>query len=504
MSHWIIAPVFLPAMIGPLIILLLRRDLVGQRIVSVAATAAQLAISVGLLIHAAGGEITVYRLGNWAAPFGIVLMLDRLAALMLVLTAVVALVVQLYAIGSGWDRKGRHFHALWQFQLMGLQGAFLTGDAFNLFVFFEVLLIASYGLMIHGGGELRLRAGVQYVAYNLVGSVLFLAALGTLYSVTGTLNMADMAARIAAMPAEHSSLMRVGAALLLIVFALKAALVPLHFWLPATYANAPGPVAALFAVMTKVGLYGIIRFCTLVFAGDAGLIALASGSLLVAALLTVVLAQLGVLGSQSLGRVAAYAALASVGTLAVSLAGFDAAGLSAGLWYLIHSTLAAAALFLVADLVAARRGNTWLTPQPAIVQNGPVGALFMAAAIGIAGLPPLSGFQGKIAILQATAGSTWAITIWAVILVTSLLSIVGLTQAGSVIFWKTDGQQRVGADIGPAPSLAITAAAALVALMAGLTILGGPVMSYTQATAVQLLHPADYVDAVLTRQEGVK
>ncbi|MDM7256140.1 MAG: proton-conducting transporter membrane subunit, partial [Paracoccus sp. (in: a-proteobacteria)] len=255
MSHWIIAPVVLPVMVGALIILWMRTDLLLQRVFSVAGTVGVVAIAIYLNVLASDGTITVYRLGNWPAPFGIVLVLDRLAALMVLLTAALALVVQLYAIGSGWDRKGWHFHALWQFQLMGICGAFLTGDAFNLFVFFEILLIASYGLMIHGGGEMRLRAGVQYVVYNLAGSTLFLGALGVLYAVTGTLNMVDMAARVAMMPAEDTALLRAGAILLMLVFAVKAALVPLHFWLPSTYANAPGPVAALFAIMTKVGAY---------------------------------------------------------------------------------------------------------------------------------------------------------------------------------------------------------------------------------------------------------
>ncbi|MBP8931769.1 MAG: monovalent cation/H+ antiporter subunit D, partial [Paracoccus sp.] len=236
MSHLIIAPVLLPAVMGALIILWMRNDLLLQRVFSIVGTTLLVGIGIYLNWLAASDQVHVYRLGNWAAPFGIVLVLDRLAALMVLLTAVLALMVQLYAVGSGWDRKGWHFHALWQFQLMGVCGAFLTGDAFNLFVFFEVLLIASYGLMIHGGGEMRLRAGVQYVAYNLAGSTLFLAALGVLYSVTGTLNMADMAIRISLMPAEDTALLRTGAVLLILVFAIKAALVPLHFWLPSTYA----------------------------------------------------------------------------------------------------------------------------------------------------------------------------------------------------------------------------------------------------------------------------
>ena len=531
MSHLLIAPVLLPAVIGALIILWMRDDLLLQRVFSIAGTVALLGVALYLAGLAGTGQIQVYRLGNWAAPFGIVLMLDRLAALMLLLTAVLALVVQLYATGSGWDRKGWHFHALWQFQLMGLCGAFLTGDAFNLFVFFEILLIASYGLMIHGGGAMRLRAGVQYIAYNLVGSVLFLAALGVLYAVTGTLNMADMAARVAAMPAQDTALLRTGAVLLMLVFAIKAALVPLHFWLPSTYADAPGPVAALFAIMTKVGIYAIIRFFTLVFPADSVIERFGADLLLPAALVTLIVGQVGILGSRHLGRMAAFAALGSVGTLMVAVAQFRLPGLAAGIWYLVHSTLASAALFLAVDLIGARRrgGSLALRPLPPIAQGGIVGALFLAAAIGIAGLPPLSGFLGKLAILQAVRDGDAPVLTWACILSASLVAIYGLARAGSLVFWRAhqEGEAPALADRphaapGPlppqvepeepvqdlpdaaSPALALTAAAALVGAMALLTILGGPMMRYAQETARQLADPVPYVQAVLTGQEGTK
>lgn len=529
MNHWLIAPVVLPAFVGPLIVLGMRHDLVLQRVASIAATAAQLVLSIWLMSQAVGGDVQVYRLGNWSAPFGIVLMLDRLAALMLVLTAVLALIVQLYAVGSGWDRKGWHFHALWQFQLMGVQGAFLTGDAFNLFVFFEILLIASYGLMIHGGGEMRLRAGVQYITYNLIGSSLFLAALGTIYSVTGTLNMADLAMKVAQMPATDTALLRVGAVLLMLVFAIKAALVPLHFWLPSTYARAPGPVAALFAIMTKVGVYAIIRFFTLVFPADSVIERFAADILLPAALITLIVGQLGILGSRHLGRVAAFAALGSIGTLMIGIAQFRLPGLTAGIWYMIHSTLAAGALFLVVDLIGQRRQSLWLRPMPPIAQTGIVAALFFAAAIGIAGLPPLSGFIGKLTILQATRSSDEVVLIWATVLITSLIAIYGLSRAGSTVFWSAFSERTADhvdtpvrkvpasstpvvepdeeiqdlADA-PSPALALTAVAALIAGMAALTIFAGPVMSYSQATARQLADPMPYVHAVLGQQEGTK
>ena len=252
MNHWLILPILLPAVLGALLVVAARHDALLSRVFSVASCVLLLIVGLVLLGMASDGSIRVYALGDWVAPFGIVLVLDRLSALMLVLTALLGLGVLLYAVG-GWDERGKHFHPLFQFQLMGLNGAFLTGDFFNLFVFFEILLIASYGLMVHGGGGLRVKAGVQYVVTNLVGSSLFLIAVGLIYSVTGTLNMADLALKVPQVPPADQALLQTGAVLLLLVFGVKAALVPLHFWLPGTYANAPGPVAALFAIMTKVG-----------------------------------------------------------------------------------------------------------------------------------------------------------------------------------------------------------------------------------------------------------
>lgn len=502
MTHLLIVPVLLPALLGAVMILALRGRPGAQRALSVAGGFALLGLALGLNALAMDDGIRVYRLGNWAAPFGIVLVLDRLAALMLLLTAVLALVVLAYVIGSGWDRRGRHFHALWQFQLMGICGAFLTGDAFNLFVFFEVMLIASYGLMVHGGGEMRLRAGVQYIAYNLAGSVLFLAALGVLYAVTGTLNMADMGARVAQLAPEDSALLRTGAVLLMLVFAIKAALVPLHFWLPSTYANAPGPVAALFAIMTKLGAYGIIRFLTLVFPLDSVVEGTIAALLLPAALVTLALGQIGVLGSRHLGRLAGFAAIGSVGTLMIAVAQQNPQATAVALYYLVHSTLAGAALFLVADLIGARRGELWLRPRPAMPGNGLVAALFMATAIAVTGMPPLSGFVGKLLILQATAEAPAAVWIWAVVLLGSLVAIYGMTRAGSILFWK--GYESGPAPVAGRPGMDVAAIGLLLAGLVALTVLAGPAMRLAEDTALQLHDPTAYQDAVLLGQEGTK
>jgi multicomponent K+:H+ antiporter subunit D len=520
MTHWIIAPVVLPALLAPFIVLAARYHIGIQRVLSVAGVLALVAIAAGLAVQASDGTITLYQLGDWAAPFGIVLVGDRLSTFMVLLTTLLALFVLLYAIGSGWDNRGRHFHALFQFQLMGILGAFLTGDLFNLFVFFEVLLIASYGLMIHAGGNARLHAGVQYVLFNLIGSTLFLFALGAIYAETGTLNMADLAQRVTLITPEETVGIRIAAVLLLLVFAIKAAVVPLHFWLPSSYAEAPAPVAALFAIMTKVGAYAIIRVYTLIFppelAATAGLHDL---WLLPAALLSLAIGMVGVLAAKKLDRLVAFSIIGSMGMVMVAIALFTPAGISAALYYIVHSTFAGAALFLVADLVRTGRGNLMLTAQPPVSGAALTAALFFIGAIAMAGLPPLSGFLGKLLLLDAAFASPHAAWIWAVVLVASLISIVGFARAGSTLFWKAqslapdpeaDIPDEGQADPMPTPApLAYIAVGGLIALLAAHTVFAGQVHSYTSSIAAQLAAPEPYIAISLdtpgklsTPQEG--
>jgi len=500
MTHWIIAPIVLPAFLAPFIVLAARYHIGIQRIVSVAGVSALVAIAAGLFWQASDGTILFYQLSDWAAPFGIVLVGDRLSTLMVLLTSVLALCVLLYAIGSGWDNRGWHFHALFQFQLMGILGAFLTGDLFNLFVFFEVLLIASYGLMIHAGGNARLKAGVQYVLFNLIGSTLFLFALGALYAETGTLNMADLASRVAMIGPEETAGIRVASVLLLLVFAIKAALVPLHFWLPSSYAEAPAPVAALFAIMTKVGAYAIIRVYTLIFPpgleATAGLFDL---WLLPAALVSLAIGMIGVLAAKKLDRLAAYAIVGSMGMVMVAISLFSPAGIAAALYYIVHSTLAGAALFLISDLVRTGRGDLDLAPRPPFAGTALIAGLFFVGAIAMAGLPPLSGFLGKLLILDASYGADLMTWIWAVILGSSLISIVGFARAGSTVFWKSQGLEQtepVDARPGPRP-LAYAATGGLFALLAVHTIFAGPIHAFTTTLADGLFRPEAYISTVL-------
>ncbi|WP_046114553.1 monovalent cation/H+ antiporter subunit D [Aquincola tertiaricarbonis] len=481
-----------------------NRVLRRARWLSLLSVLAGLAIAVALALRAADGTLQVYRLGAWPAPFGIALVIDRLSALMLVLVGLVALPALVYASG-GWDAHGRHFHALFQFQLMGLSGAFVTGDLFNLFVFFEVLLIASYVLMVHGQGRERLRFGVPYVVLNLAASALFLVGMALVYAFTGTLNLADLALRVPQVPAPEAALLQAGAMLLLVVFGFKAALLPLHLWLPNTYAASSAPVAALFALMTKVGVYAILRVHGVVFgegAGDSQL--LVQPWLLPMALATGALGVLGALASTTLARLVGWLNVASVGTIVAAIGLFSTAAWSAALFYLVHSTLVVAGLFLLAELVAAQRGAAGGTLEPATPVAQPVllGLLLLLGAASVAGLPPLPGFLGKVMILQAAQGPA-APWVWAVVLGVGFLTLVGLARAGSILFWAVRHEPAEGgfASAGASPRLLAPMTMLFVATLA-LVVWASPVKRYVDAAALQMSDRAGYARAVLGNESA--
>ncbi|HQS68277.1 MAG: monovalent cation/H+ antiporter subunit D [Novosphingobium sp. 28-62-57] len=498
-SHLAIAPIVIPALAAPIALLVMRRRRWLGVGIGFASCLAMLAAALILLVAAGDGTIRTYELGEWPAPFGIVLVVDRLSAIMLTLAASLSLIALTHAVITRADRKGWHFHSLFQFQMMGLNGAFLTGDLFNLFVFFEVLLIASYGLMLHGQGPARLKAGVQYVIVNIVGSSLFLIALGLLYALTGTLNMADMGLRVAAIAPDDQSLLRVAALLLSSVFALKAAIVPLHLWLPRTYAVSSPAVAALFAIMTKVGVYAMIRVIPQVFGDDAGAAAwVPAPYLLPAAIVTAIVGFAGVFVARELSEQAAYAVIGSTGTLMIAVAGWQQDTLGAAIYYLVHSTFAGAALFLVADIVARRRASyaDRAVPGPMFQQRQLLALLFMGAAIAATGLPPLSGFIGKLLILRSVtdvAGWGWA---WGAILGTTLIGVIGFARTGSAIFWK-EAEASAGYQPPPVSSADLTAPIMALALLAGLSAGAGPVTDYGTAAAEQVLDRAATARAVL-------
>lgn len=494
-------PVLLP-LIGGFLILLARPAGLGiQRLLNLVLVLALLGLSFWALKTAAAGNLEVILMGNWQAPFGIVLVLDRLSALMLLTTSILAVAALWYAITADVDKQGSHFHVLFQLQLFGLNGAFMTGDVFNLFVFFEVLLLASYGLLLHGGGRLRTRAGLHYVVINLVGSTLFLFAVGTLYGMLGTLNIADMAMAVQEVDPENQGVVAAAALLLLVVFGIKAAMFPLYLWLPGAYGYTSAPVAALFAIMTKVGLYAIVRVHGTVFGENAGELAFVHANWVLAlGLITLVLGALGALAAQTFRQQVSYLILASVANMMIALGLNSEAALAGMLYYLVHSTLIGGALFLLADIILRGRG----THADTLTKTGPVehaivvGAVFMLLGIAITGMPPLSGFFGKVMILGAALEHNWLMAILAVVLIASLIMIIAVVRAGSLLFYSVketpEGKRQ------PLNKPAFGAVIALLAISPLMVVFAKPLTSFNEQAAAQLYDADTYIDAVLSTQ----
>ena len=393
--------------------------------------------------------------------------------------------------------------SLFQLQLFGLNGAFLTGDVFNLFVFFEVLLLASYGLLLHGNGRLRTKAGLHYVVINLIGSTLFLFAVGALYGVLGTLNIADTAAKIAVAPADNLGLIAAAGLLLLVVFGVKAAMFPLYLWMPGAYANTSAPVAALFAIMTKVGIYAIIRVHGTIFGDNAGELAhYYAPWILGLGLLTLIMASLGVMASRGLRAQVAYLVLASVATLLIGVGLNTPAALNATLYYLIHSTLIAGAMFLLADIISRGRGcyedrfESGSSMPNAIL----IGSVFMFGSIAMTGMPPLSGFFGKVLILNAALDNAWFALIITVVLFSGLLMILTLARTGSLIFYRTLQENKNIKPVltEPMNRSAFLAVLSLFLVSPLLVIFAQPITVVTDSAAIQLFNSTNYIEAVLS------
>jgi len=498
-NHVLLLPILLPLLAAALCVAGHASGIVYQRAVSLISTFLLLLISTGLIASAALGEILVYALGTWPAPFGIVLVLDRLSAIMLMLTAVLAVPALLYSV-AGADAKGRGFHALFQLQLAGLNGAFLTGDIFNLFVFFEILLAASYGLLAHGGGSQRARASVAYVVLNLSASTLFLIALALIYGMLGTLNIADLAIVLPQVPKPDQALVRTAFVFLIIVFALKAALLPLSYWLPLTYSAALPSVAALFAILTKVGVYALLRISNIILAGATFTANLLEPWLVPIATLTIAVGTIGVLAANRLSVLVAYLVVLSTGSLlSVASQLLNLAGVAAVIYYMLHSTLVTGGFFLLADAVARQRGELGdqLERGPHVRDLVQLGAAFLVLTIAVSGMPPLSGFFGKFMLMKSVENSEWVVTIWVALLVSSVIVGLALARQVSVLFWEPKADEPRPEY--PEPSkLRGFALILLVSASPVLTLMTSSVSAYARAAADQLVTRQLYVDAVLS------
>jgi len=494
LHHLAITPILLPLMTGAVLLLLERgHDIRLLRSVAWLGLIVLLAASVALLVTVQREELIVYLLGDWPARLGIALMVDRLGAMMVLTTTLLAIPCLMHA-SAGWDRRSLHFHTLFQLQLMGLNGAFLTGDIFNLFVFFEVMLIASYGLMLSGARGPRIRAGMHYAVFNIAASTLFLIALGLLYGMLGTLNMAEIALRITHLTPADLPLVKTGLGLLLVVFCAKAALLPLYLWLPEAYARAPVAVAALFTIMTKVGLYAVLRVGSLMFGESAGPLAgFAWDWLLPVGAATLGLAALGVVGAPRLRIGIAYLVLLSAGTLFVAFALNTEGTIAAGLYYLPHSVFVTAALFLIADLVQRHRlhSGDYLQAISAIADKTIPALLYLIAAVSAIGLPPLSGFVGKLTLLSHTPQAHIGL-VWSMILVSSLLVLIGLSRAGTQLFWRVEPVPS-GVELPKVRKSEMAAMMILIGYGLVMTVSANPILAYTHATAGQLQAPERYI-----------
>ena len=466
--------------------------------------------AISYLIQVSSGQIIVYNLSEWAAPFGIVLVLDQLSALMLVLTYSLALPL-LWFSSKKWDERGRYFHTMVHFLLMGLCGAFLTGDLFNLFVFFEVLLLASYVLLLHGQGKARFQLGIHYVTINLLASALFLIGLGMIYGSVGSLNMTDVARLIPLLDADAHKIAVAGGLLLFVVFGIKAAMLPVGFWLPKTYAVATTPVAALFTIMTKVGIYAILRVNGTVF-DDAISREILQYILLPIGLITSVYGVIGAMGAERLRRFIGFMILSSVGTILIAISLFNTLAWAAALYYLVHSTIIAAAFYILSGWITSQRGEfkDHFKIAPQMKQHKVVALTYFTIALMMAGLPPFSGFLGKVFILQATAHSPYQLLIIVTVLVVSLLSIIAFTRVGFVIFWRATKPEDNPDEAAYAAYQALPEQAPkrndktiyllLVGLMAYM-VFAGPIQKYTYQTAEQIQNNVLYEQTLLKTDE---
>jgi multicomponent Na+:H+ antiporter subunit D len=527
-------PVLLP-LLGAALTLVLGRSPVAQRVVSVSALLGVVAVSATLAVQTERHGPQAIWIGGWPEPLGIALVADRLAAIMLLVSALVTLGVLVYSIGQGMteDAEGAPlsvYHPSFLILVAGVSNAFLAGDLFNLFVSFEMLLFASYVLLTLGGTESRVRAGTIYVVVNVLSSMLFLGAVAAVYAATGSLNLAQLSARLADLPDSVTLVLQL---LLLTIFGVKAAVFPLSFWLPDSYPTAPAPVTAVFAgLLTKVGVYAMLRAQTLLFP-DSPL----TTPLLVVALLTMVIGILGAVSQSDIKRLLSFTLVSHIGYMVMGIALASRAGFAGAIFYVVHHITIQTTLFLVAGLVEHRTGSTSLLRLGGVARLSPMLAvLFFVPAMNLAGIPPFSGFLGKVGLTSAAieVGSPLAYVLVAGGMATSLLTLYAVTKAWSLAFWRTPEEAHqvaetmreegradevdaeaddlsaevdtsrdlhllLEADALPhrRPRTMVGATVGLLTLSVALSILAGPLFGYADRAARDLIQRDPYIEAVL-------
>jgi multicomponent Na+:H+ antiporter subunit D len=511
--------VVLIPLLGAAVALITGRRPRAQATVTVIALSATL-VDAALVLGAvdAGGTIVV-EVGGWAAPWGIALVVDRLSALMVLVSAAVLLAVLVYTIGQGLadgddETPVSIYNPTYLVMAAGVFVAFIAGDLFNLYVGFEILLAASYVLLTLGGTRARIRAGITYIVVSLLSSLLFLASIAMIYGAVGTVNIAQIAQRMHQVPPDVQMIIQV---MLLIAFGIKAAVFPLSFWLPDSYPTAPAPVTAVFAgLLTKVGVYAILRTETVIFPDDA-----LSGVLMIVALLTLVIGVLGAVAQADIKRMLSFTLLSHIGYMIFGIALGTVAGVAAAIYYIIHHILVQTTLFLATGLVERIGGNTSINRLAGLLKLSPVvGVLFFIPALNLGGIPPFSGFIGKLGLFIAGAelGTPLAYILIAAGAVTSLLTLYALMRAWNMAFWRSsdeakDDSSSVTEHLAEAPGgvqtitkrsvpkLMTRATAAMVLLSLALTFFAGPLFAISTRAAQDVVGSDAYVHAVLGKDK---
>jgi multicomponent Na+:H+ antiporter subunit D len=496
LNQLLILPILIP-LFSAILTLLLWNYRGWQRVVSVIGTVAYLLAAFGLLIAVQQGGIQAVQIGNWPAPFGITLVADLFSAIMVVLTGIIGLSVAVYSLGNiDARRESFGYHPLYHVLLMGISGAFLTGDMFNLYVWFEVMLIASFVLMALGGERPQMEGALKYVTLNLISSAIFLAAVGVLYGVTGTLNMADLATQI---PMIDPGLANILSMMFLIAFGIKAAVFPLFFWLPAAYHTPPAAVSAIFAgMLTKVGVYALIRVFTLIFTQD---IAYTHLVLLVIAGFTMTTGVLGAASQFQFRRILSFHIISQIGYMIMGLALFSPLALAGAVFYIMHHIIVKANLFLISGAVNHLKGSYQLKALGGLYRSRPgLAILFLIPALSLAGLPPLSGFWAKLLIIQSGLEQHQFVIV-ALALGVGMLTLYSMIKIWNEAFWKADPEldETVSTE-NPSPLnwvFYVVPIIVLALLTLTIGLVAEPFFQLSQQAAAQLLDPSQYIQTVL-------
>lgn len=490
MGNLVVFPIIIPVIIG-MIMVVFRKNIRLHRALSLTAVIGVFIISL-ILMHLNKIEgIQVLQLGGWAAPFGVSMVADMLAAILVMVTSIVALCCLLYAFNSiGKERELFYFYPLFLFLITGVNGSFLTGDIFNLFVCFEVMLVSSYVLISLGGTKIQLRESIKYVLVNMISSFLFLVAVAYLYAITGTLNMAHLSARISEV--GQDGVMTTVAILFLIVFGLKAGLF-LFFWLPGSYGAPPTAIAAIFAaLLTKVGIYAIMRVFTLVFYHEPEITHLLIGIL---AAVTMILGAIGAVAYWDIKRIITYNVVVGVGFILAGVASLTTEGITGSIYYLMHDMIVKALVFLLAGTIIYLTGTSNLREFSGLMRLQPkFGWMFFIAALSLAGIPPLSGFLGKIFITEGTFASDY-FWLGGIGLLTSLMVLFSIMKIFMNGFWGyTDVPEET-------ETLDLKGLLLPMGILTALTIVLGlgaqGISEYVDIAVDVIMNPSIYIEAVL-------